>query len=116
MKFITWLKSLGMVAVLGMIGAAIMMVWRAYQAGMLEAEVAHDEARIKQLKKGKGANIQAAARLQSGIGIKKMKAREIRKKSEASLERIGENETMADIATRFNNKRVRSRADTAAGV
>ncbi len=116
MKFITWLKSLGMVAVLGAILAAIMMVMRAHAAGKMEAEVAHDEARIKELEKGKGANIQAAARLQSGIEIKKLKAREIRKKAEKHQERIGQDETMADIAARFNGKRVRSRTDTVAEV
>ena len=114
MKFITWLKSLGWVAVLGGIGAAILMVMRAHAAGKMEAEVAHQETRIKELNKGSAVDVQEAAKLQRGIGEKKIKAREIRKKAEKHQERIGQDETMADIATRFNNKRVRSRSDTAA--
>ena len=111
---IAWLKGLSWVAVLGAIGVAAGMILNARRAGVMEAEVAHKEARIKDLQKGTGKNIQAAARLQSEIGIKKLKAREVRKKSEASLERLGQDETMADIAKRFNGKRVRSRSNTAA--
>lgn len=116
MKFITWLKSLGLVVILAAVGAAILMVLRAFAAGKMEAEVAHQETRIKELEAGTVSEIQQAAKLQKGIGAKKRKAREIRKKAEKHQERIGQNETMADIATRFNNKRVRSRADTAAEV
>ena len=119
MKFITWIKGLSWLVIGGAIFAAIGMILNARRAGKMEAEVAHDETRIKELNKGTAVEIQAAAKLQDGIGVKKIKAREVRKKSEASLERIGQDETMADIATRFNNKnnkRVRSRADTAAEV
>jgi len=114
MKFWTWLKSLSWIVIGGAILAAIGMVLRAFAAGKLEAEVEQGEEQIKQLNKGTEADIQAAAQFQKEIDVKKVKAREVRKKSEASLERIGQHETMADIATRFNNKRVRSRADTAA--
>ena len=114
MKFITWLKSLSMVVILGAIGAAIMMVLNARRAGKLEVEVEHQENRIKELNEGTKADIKAAAKLQDKIRANKIKAREVRKKSEASLERIGTDETMADIMDRFNSKhkRVRSRADT----
>jgi hypothetical protein len=112
-KFITWVKSLGLVVVLAAVGAAIMMVLRAFAAGKMEAEVAQQETRIEELRAGTAVDIQAAATLQRGIAAKKIRARAIRKKAERHQERIGENETMADIATRFNNKRVRSRADTA---
>ena len=112
---IAWLKGLSWVAVLGAIGVAAGMILNARRAGKLEAEVAHDEERIKGLQEGTGKNVQAAARLQAGIGIKKLEAREVRKKSEASLERLGQDETMADIADRFNSKsgRVRHRSDPA---
>ena len=116
MKFLTWIKSLGWIAILGAIGAAIMMILNARRAGKLEANVAHQETRIKQLQQGTATDIQAAAKLQEGIAVKKVKAREVRKKSEASLERIGQDETMADIAKRFNGRRVRSRPDPAAEV
>ena len=118
MKFITWLKSLSMVVILGAIGAAIMMVLNARRAGKLEVKVEHQENHVKELNEGTKADIQAAAKMQEKIRANKIKAREIRKKSEASLERIGTDEAMADIMDRFNNKsgRVRSRADSAAGL
>ncbi len=111
MKVLAWIKSLSWVALVGMIGVAIMMVTRAYSAGKLEAKVDAGETKINQLNKGTANDIQAAAVLQTSIDKKKVKARETRKKSEASLERIGQNETMADIAKRFNGKRVRHRSD-----
>ena len=116
MKIWTWLKSLGWIAILTAVGVAIMMVLRAFAAGRLEAEVEQGEIEIKQLNKGTENDIQAAMKKQIKITAKKVKAREVRKKSEKSLERIGQHETMADIADRFNSKskRVRSRADTAA--
>ena len=116
MKFLTWIKSLSWIAIGGAILAAVGMVWQAYAAGKMEAKVAHDEARIDELNKGTNSDIIAAAKLQNKIGVKKLKAREIRKKAEKHQERIGQDETMADIAARFNGKRVRSRADTAAKV
>ncbi len=116
MKIITWIKSLGWIAVLGMIGAAIMMVLNAYRAGKLEVEVEHQEDRVKELNEGTIKDIRAAAKMQEKIRANKIEAREIRKKAEKHQERIGQDETMADIAARFNGKRVRSRADTAAEV
>ena len=114
MKFWTWIKSLSWIAIGGGILAAVGMVLRASAAGKLEAEVAHDEERIDVLNQGTSADIKAVAKLQDGIVVKKIKAREVRKKAELHQERIGQDETMADIAARFNGKRVRSRADTAA--
>lgn len=114
MKIVTWFKSLSWIVIVGAIGAAIMMIMNARRAGKMEAEVAHQETRIKELQDGTSAEIHEAAKLQLGIAVKKIKAREIRKKAELHQERIGQDETMADIAARFNGKRVRSRADTAA--
>ncbi len=110
---ITWFKGLSWIVILGAIGAGVMMILRAYSAGKMEADIAHGQERVKVLIKGTITDIQAAKQLQADITIKKVKARAIRKKSEASLERIGQDETMADIAKRFNGKRVRSRSDTA---
>jgi hypothetical protein len=114
MKLWTWIKSLSWIAIGGAIVTAIMMILGAKRSGKMEAEVAHDEERIKTLQKGTAADIQKAKTLQQGIDAKKIKAREVRKKTEKRLERIGEDESMADIAARFNGKRVRSRSDTAA--
>lgn len=90
------------------------MVMRAHAAGKMEAEVAHQEARVDELNKGTLLDLQEAKYLQDGIAKKKIKAREIRKKAEKHQERIGQDESMADIAARFNGKRVRSRSDTTA--
>ncbi len=106
---IKWLKSLSWVAVGGVILAAIGMVLNARRAGKIEADVEHGEAKIKELQDGTKADINEAHRLQISIDSKKTQARTIRKKSEKSLERIGQDETMADIAKRFNGKRVRRR-------
>ncbi len=114
MKAWTWIKSLSWVALVGLVVGAIMMVLNAQRAGKMEVKVKAGETKIKQLNKGTENDIQAAAKLQAGISEKKVKAREIRKKAEKHQERIGQDETMADIAKRFNGKRVRSREDTAA--
>ncbi len=90
-----------------------MMVLNARRAGKMEAVVEQGETRIKQLNLGTSDDIQAAANLQASIDVKKFKAREIRKKAEKHQERIGQDETMADIAMRFNGKRVRHRSDPA---
>ena len=90
-----------------------MMVMRARAVGKMEATIEHQEGLVSVLQGGTNKDILAAKRLQNDIASKKIEAREIRKKSEASLERIGQDETMADIAKRFNGKRVRSRSDTA---
>jgi len=37
-----------------------------------------------------------------------------RQRTEARLEKIGEDDTMADIAERFNNRRVRKQSDSPA--
>lgn len=116
MKFWTWLKGLSWVAVGGAVFAAVMMILNARRAGTMEAEVTHRETRIKELRQGTAAEIDKASKLQKGLAAKKIKAREVRKKAEKHQERIGQDESMADIAARFNGKRVRSRADTAAEV
>jgi len=107
-----WLKSLSWVAIAGAIGTAIMMILNARRAGAMEATVAHHEDHIKELQQGSAVDIQEAKKLQSNITAKKIKARTVRKKSEASMERLGQDETMADIAKRFNGKRVRRRSSS----
>ena len=114
MKFVAWFKGLSWIVIVGAIGAAIMMVLRAFSAGKMEATIAHQEAKVDELNKGTKDDLEAAADLQIDIVLKKEKARNIRKKSEKSLERIGQDATMADIAKRFNGKRVRSRSSKAA--
>ena len=109
--FLAWIKSLSWIAIGGGVLAAVLMYLRAHSAGKMEAEVAHGEARIKVLQKGSAVDIQAARDLQISITAKKKQARDVRKKAEAAMNRIGQDETMADIAKRFNGKRVRTRAE-----
>ena len=112
-KFTAWIKSLSWVAIAALIWAAVGMVINARRAGKIEAEVVHKELQVKKLQKNQTVDIHAAKKLQDEIATKKIQARIVRKKSERSAERIGNEETMADIMERFNGKRVRSRADSA---
>ena len=105
-----WIKSLSIWSILAAIGAAVIWILNAKRSGKMEANIEHSESRIKELNKGTDSDIQQAKILQQDIKIKKVKAKEVLHKSEAALERLGEDETMADIATRFNNKRVRRRS------
>ena len=114
MKLLTWIKSLSWIAIAGAIGAAIMMILNARRAGMLEAQVSQKEKEILVLNAETNVDLFEAARLQGQITATKIRARAARKRAEKHQERIGQDETMADIAKRFNGKRVRSRADTAA--
>jgi len=108
---VKWLKSLSWVVISGAIFAAAVMVYQAWRAGQQEAVIKFQEDRVKELQQGTRWDINKAKLLQSEIAANKIQARDTRKKSEAALERIGQDETMADIAERFNNKRVRSRKD-----
>ena len=111
MKLLAWLKGLSWLAIGGAILAAIGMVLNAYRAGKMEAQVVAGEAKIDGLRQETVADLKAARKLQDNIAAKKIEARAVRKKSEKSLERLGQDETMADIAKRFNGKRVRRRED-----
>ncbi len=113
MKLWNWIKSLSWIALAGAIGAGALMVLNAYRAGKMEEYVATEEGNIKRLEKGTVRDVEEAIVLQDHIAERKVKAREIRKKAEKHQERIGQDETMADIAERFNGKRVRSRKDAA---
>lgn len=93
--------------------AGAMMVRHARRAGVIETDVKHQEAEIVRLNKGTTVDIHEAKARQEAIAEKKLQARAVRKKAEANLNRIGQDETMADIAERFNNKRVRARSDSA---
>ncbi len=113
---IAWVKSLSLWAILGAISAAIFMVLNARRAGRIEAEIDHGESRIRELNQGTNADITAAKGIQEDIKRKKILADEVRKKSEKALERLGQDETMADIAERFNGRRVRERTPPIATV
>jgi len=112
-KFTAWIKSLSWIVVAGIIWAAVGMILNARRVGKLEAQVAHKESQVKDLRKDQAVDIRVAKKLQDEIAVKKIEALVVRRKSEASFERLGEDETIADIAERFNGKRVRSRKDPA---
>ncbi len=114
-KFAVWIKSLSWIVVTGIIWAAIGMILNARRAGKLEAKIVHKESQVKDLRKDQAVDIRVAKKLQDEIAVAKIEALIVRRKSEKSLERIGQDEMLADIADRFNSKsgRVRDRKDPA---
>ncbi len=112
MKLWTWFKGLGWVAIVGAIVTAILMVLGSAKVSRQTRAAKHLEDEITAL---------AHDRTKHGIAIaaKKQKQKDelldsadaTLKLTEARLEKISEDDTMADIAERFNNRRVRKRAD-----
>lgn len=115
MKIWTWIKGLSWVAIAGAIVTAALMVLGSAKVGRDERKAKHLEDEITAL---------AHDRTKKGIAVaaKKQKQKDklldnadvTRQRTEARLEKIGEDDTMADIAERFNNRRVRKRTDSPA--
>ena len=115
MKLWTWFKGLGWVVIVGTIATAILMVLGSAKVGRLQRNAKHLENDITAL---------AHDRTREGIAVaaKKQKQKDklldsadaTLKRTEARLEKISEDDTMADIAERFNNRRVRKRTDSPA--
>jgi uncharacterized membrane protein YcjF (UPF0283 family) len=112
MKIWTWLKSLSWIVIVGAIITAILMVLGGAKAGRLQRRADHAEKQIEalahdQTKQG----IKKAAKFQKQKDKHKENAAATRLRTEARLEKLGEDDELADIAERFNNRRVRKRAD-----
>ena len=108
MKLWSWIKSLGSVAILGAIGVAIAMVLNGASAGRQRRRADDAEKRAEALandrtKKG----IEAAAELQKAAAKDKKKAAATRENMEAQLEKLSEDDELADIADRFNKRKLR---------
>jgi hypothetical protein len=101
-----WLKSLSIWAILGAIGAAIVMILGARRDGKLQADIKHGEAQIKELNKGTVDDVLKAKKIQDQIKSKKIQAYAVRTRSEKALSRVADDsETMADVASNFNRVR-----------
>lgn len=112
MKLLTWIKSLGWIVIGGAVLTAILMVLGGAKAGRQQRRANRAEHEIQELmfdqtKKG----IDKAATLQIEADLHKKSAAATRLRMEARLEKLGEDDEIADIAERFNNRRVRKRAD-----
>lgn len=102
-------------AIVGAIVTAILMVLGSAKVSRLQRNAKHLENDITALahdrtKKG----IEVAAKKQKQKDKLLDSADATLKLTEARLEKISEDDTMADIAERFNNRRVRKRTDSPA--
>jgi hypothetical protein len=113
MKFWTWLKSLSLVAIAGAVVTAILMVLGGAKAGRQQRRADHAEKKVEMLAHDKTKeSIQLAAKLQKEAVTQKEKAAASRQRTEARLEELGaKDETLADIADRFNKRQLRDSAN-----
>lgn len=111
-KIWTWFKSLSLIAVLGAIGTAILFILNAMKASRLQKRAAHAEAIAENIiQDHTKKNIDKAAELQKKAASDKSRAKTAKEKAEAQLAAIGDkDETMADIADRFNKRQLHDSA------
>ena len=96
--------------VLSGIGAAVMFVLRGRKIGKLVALNQRDEEKVRMLSNGTSANLKEAAKYQANIASRNETAALLVTKTENSLHKaVGHEETLADIANRYNSARVRKR-------
>ena len=108
MKLWTWIKSLSWLVIAGAIITAVLMVLGGAKAGRSQRRADRAEKQIEAIahdrtKKG----IEKAAKLQKQKDTHLNKAAAARQRMEMQLEKISEDDEMADIADRFNKRRVR---------
>ncbi len=112
MNLLTWIKSLSWIAITGAILTAILMVLGGAKAGRQQRRADRAEKQFEALLFNQTKeNIDKAATLQIEVDLHKKSAAATRLRMEARLEKLGEDDEIADIAERFNNRRVRKRAD-----
>jgi len=108
-KALAWIKSLSWVAIAGAIVTAILMVLGGAKATRAQRRADKAEKKIESIahdrtKKG----IEQAAKLQKQKEAHLETAAATRQRTEARLKELGEkDETMADIADRFNKRKLR---------
>lgn len=111
MKLWTWIKSLGWIAIVGAIGTAVLMVLNSAQAGRLQRRADNAEKQVEALAHDRTkAGIKKAAKLQKQKDKHLDNAAAARQRTEAQLEKISEDDEMADIADRFNKRKLRDNA------
>lgn len=102
-------------AIVGAIVTAILMVLGSAKVGRLQRNAKHLENDITALAHDRTKQgIEVAAKKQKQKDKLLDSADATLKLTEARLEKISEDDTMADIAERFNNRRVRKRTDSPA--
>jgi hypothetical protein len=116
MSWVSKIKSLGWVAIAGACLTAILMVLGGAKATRKEKAAKNLEKQIESMAHDKTKKgIEKAAKLQKKADTHKDKAVAARQRTEARLESIGgKDETMADIAKRFNGRRVRKQPGSSA--
>lgn len=107
-----WIKSLSWIVIAGAIGTAILLVLNAVRASRLEDRAnAGEQREAELLNSGITGNLVKASALQKEIAQVKDKAAVLRAKAETQLEKLSESDnTMADIADRFNKRKLRDQA------
>lgn len=112
MKVWTWLKSLSWIVIAGGILTAVLMVLGGAKAGRLQRRATKAEDQVTAMAHDKTKKgIAKAAKLQKAADKHKEKATATRQRTEARLEELGEkDETLADIADRFNKRKLRDSA------
>ena len=107
-----WIKSLSWVAIAGAIVTAVLMVLGGAKSTRLKKRADHAEKVAENLIQDKTKkNIDKAAKLTAKAERDKTKAAAITKAAEKRLEELGaKDETMADVADRFNKRKLRDRA------
>lgn len=115
MSWVNKLKSLSWVAIAGACVTAVLMVLGGAKVGREERKARQLEGEIEALKHDMTKQgINRAAKLQEKKNTHLKKAETVLAQTESRLERISEDDTMADIAERFNNRSVRKRTSTTA--
>ena len=112
MKVWTWLKSLSWIVIAGGILTAVLMVLGGAKAGRLQRRADKAENQVTAMAHDKTKKgIEKAAKLQKAADKHKEKAAATRQRTEARLQELGEkDETLADIADRFNKRKLRDGA------
>lgn len=112
MKIWNWFKSLSWIAVAGAIGTAILLVLGGAKSTRLKKRADHAEKVAEIIiQDNTKKSIEKAAKLQEQATRDKAKAATITEAAEKRLEELGaKDETMADIADRFNKRKLRDSA------
>ena len=113
MKIWNWLKSLSWVAVAGGIASAILLVLTSAKAARLNKRAENAESIAENILQDKTKkNIEKAAALRKKAEADKAKAVEVTEAAKKRLDELGaKDDTMADIADRFNKRKLRIPTD-----
>lgn len=113
MKLWTWVKTLPLWAVLGAVTTAVFMAMAGAKAARFEKRARNAQTNAENLLQDKTKlNVEKAAKLQREAEKHKEKAAIAKAEAEARIEELGnKNETLDDIADRFNSRRLRKSTD-----